>query len=150
MVLGLRKTNFMNLQYNFINSNKLEYLNLPTSKSSFDQILASLKLHHFSDGNVYTRHTLHISKKHIFGTKNGSPTYSPSANNALHSAYSQGSDRIYDPLEDHFVHYSETNLNPPLFIPWKALSTHDPPPFSIHHIQPPPLVATQTQSLFHP
>ena len=69
----------MHLQFNYIKPNKLEFLNLPTSNSSFDQILSSKKLHEYSHENIYTTHCI-LTENTFSLTKNSHHLIHPQLN----------------------------------------------------------------------
>ena len=77
---------------------KLDFLNLPTSNSSSDQIFSSTKLHQYCYENFYTHYTLHTKEKHIFVNNKLSSLYSLSTKYALNSSCIHGPIRNYDPL----------------------------------------------------
>ena len=144
-----KKFNFMHLQFNFIKPNNFEFLNRASSNCSFEQILSSKKLHHYSHENFYTQHTLHTNKKHKFVYNKFSSPYSPSAKYALDSSYLHGHIRNSGTLEDYFSYYSEANTNQPPIVPHETLSTHDPH-FYVYDNQPPPPLTTHFSTLTSP
>ena len=128
---------------------KLDFLSLPTSNYSFDQIFSSTKLHQYCYENFYTHHTLHTHKKHISVNNKLSSPYSISPKYALNSSYIHGPSRNNDPLKDCFIYCSDSNPNRPIIVSREALLTQNPH-FYVNQNQPPPRLTTQTHSFFHP
>ena len=92
----------MHLQFNFIEPNQLDFLNVNNNKNSFDQVVSSEKLHQYSNKNFYA-HVLHSSKHHVFPNKKISSLSSPSAQYCFDSSNLQGRIQKYNLFEDYFI-----------------------------------------------
>ena len=92
-------SNFMNVQFNLIKSNKLESSNLTNNKKSLDRILPFRRFQQYSYENFYAHHAVHTNKHHIFVNNKFSSPSSHSAQNCLGSSYLHGIIRNYDPSQ---------------------------------------------------
>ena len=97
---------------------------------------------------LYAHQSFHNNKDPVFVEKKFSSPYSQSALGCLDTSYLSDSIRNFDLFKEHFVHYSECNLNCPLPDLRETLFTNDHH-FHVFHYQPPPLIPAQFFLPFH-